>query len=267
MLGHPDLQRHVNRFYGKYSGVVVRNNEDPNHRGNLVVKVPSVLGELEVVARACLPYGHFFIPPPQTRIWVEFEAGDTSQPLWVGTWYQNGATPPEAAVSPPDNRVIQTASGHTVEIQDKGGEERILIRHKGNAFVSIDKNGSVLIANQKGSHLFLDAEGAKVSLMEEHSNVLTLTENGVVVVNSDGATLEMKGSMVRVSAKEILLQGTTVALGDGAAEPAVLGLTFSTIFAAHTHPSAMGPTGPPIPAPLFGPAPAGQGLSSVVLLK
>src|SRR5438093_1586430 len=110
-----DLKRHAGKFYGKYSGEVTDNHDD-DFFGRIKVKVPSVFGaDVEVRARPCFPYGHFFVPPVGAKVWVEFEAGNTSYPLWVGTWYPQGKTPQPAAMAPPDNRVIQTASGHTIE--------------------------------------------------------------------------------------------------------------------------------------------------------
>src|SRR6516164_3467460 len=121
-----DVRHHAGKYYGKYRGAVVQNDADPDHMGSIVVTVPSIFGpDAKVTARPCLPYGHFFIPPVGTQVWIEFEGGHTDYPIWVGTWYPRGATAAPAAISPPDNRVIQTASGHTIEIMDKAGEEKI----------------------------------------------------------------------------------------------------------------------------------------------
>src|SRR5579871_4147029 len=123
MFGSSDMERHAGKFYGKYSGEVT-DNTDTETRGNITVKVPSVFGtDVEVLARPCLPFGHFFVPDVGAKVWVEFEAGDLRFPIWVGVWYPTDSTPKDAAISPPDNRVIQTPSGHTIEILDKAGEE------------------------------------------------------------------------------------------------------------------------------------------------
>jgi hypothetical protein len=248
--------------------------------GRIVVKVPSVFGvDTEVTARPCLPYGYFFVPAVGTKVWIEFEAGDTDYPIWVGTWYPQGTTPQPAAIAPPDNRVIQTASGHTIEIMDKAGEEKITIKHKDNSFVSIDKHGSVLLANQKGSFLLLNADKEEATFMEQHGHLLTMTAKGILIVNTDSSLLELNKDTIRISAKNIILQGSSVALGAGAAdpppEPAILGQTFAQMwntfiasYTAHTHATALGPSGPPLP-PLVPPpvlAP-GKGLASAVVVK
>lgn len=268
MLHNPDLNRHLGKYYGKYSGEVV-DNKDPGHMGRIKVKVPSVLQDLEVTARPCFPSGHFYVPPAGAKVWVEFEAGDPGHPIWVGTWYPEGAAPPEAAMDPPDARVIHTPSGHTIEILDKEGEEKIVLKHKGNAFVSIDKNGSVLISNPNGSFVFLNADKGEMSLVEEHGTLVSMTEKGVVIANKDGTALQISGESVSVIAKEIVLHGQTVALGGAStpadAEPALLSTTFMALFNAHTHPTAVGPSGPPVP-PLL-PKPAGAWQSGTVMVK
>ncbi|MCC7164268.1 MAG: phage tail protein [Anaerolineae bacterium] len=244
----PDLERHIDKYYGKYSGVVT-DNADPQNRGAVQVLVPSVLGEeLKVWARPCLPYGHFFVPPVDAKVWVEFEAGNPSYPLWVGVWYATGTVPTQAAISPPDNRVIQTTSGHTIEIMDKSGEEKIVIKHKSNAFVSIDKEGSVLLSNKQGSSVILNAKDKNVMVVEENGNTISMKDDSIVLMNKGGeATIEMKGGVVQIAGTKIILRGGQVVLGEGALEPTIMGNMFTTMFMAHTHPTAVGPSGPPIP--------------------
>jgi hypothetical protein len=244
---HPELERHIGKFYGKYSGEVT-DNSDSQQLGWITVKVPSVFGaDMEVKARPCMPYGHFFVPHVGAKVWVEFEAGDPTYPIWVGAWYPVSGPPPEAAITPPDNRVIQTPSGHTIEIQDKDGQEKISIRHKTKAFIAIDKDGSVILSAQNGSTVALNAKAGNVMVVESNGNSIALENDHIVLMNKGGATLEMKGGTVQISGTAVLLRGSQVVLGEGAAEPVVLGNVFSALFNAHTHATALGPSGPPLP--------------------
>jgi len=250
-----DLRRHVGKFYGKYSGEVTA-IEDEDRLARIMVKVPTIFGpDLEVQARPCLPFGHFYVPKVGTKVWVEFEAGDRQYPIWVGTWYPSDTTPESAAVDPPESRVIHTPSGHTIELHDQDGEEKILVKHKQGSFISIDKEGSVLIANQKGSHLYLDAKDERVTLMEQHGNLVVMSDDGTAMVGKDGVTLQLKGDTAHVIATKVVLEAQSVAAGAGASEPTVLGQTFMNMwnqFITHTHASAMGPTGPALPpAPML----------------
>lgn len=256
-------------YYGKYRGTVVDHSDD-RHQGTLQVRVPDVFGPTAVVAAApCLPYGHFFVPPPETHVWVEFEAGDPTSPIWVGVWYPEGTAPVDAQVTPPDTRVITTAAGHTIRIVDTPGEEQILIRHAGDAFVSIGPEGDVLLSNPKGSHLHLDATNGAVTLVEQHGNHLAMGEKGTTLVNPDGTMVNITGDTVHVSAASVILDAPSVALGSGAAEPTILANGFSTLWdvlLTHVHPHPMGPTTPSVeltPLKLL----PGVHLSSSVVVK
>jgi hypothetical protein len=252
------LRHHVGKYYGKYSGEVLANDQDSDNMGSIVVKLPSMFGDdAKVTARPCLPYGHFFIPAVGTKVWVEFEGGDTDYAIWVGTWYPQGKTPPQAAISPPDNRVIQTASGHTIEIMDKQDSEKIVIKHKGNSFVSIDKDGTVIVGNQKGSMLVLDAKNEQAMVVEQHGNTVSMDANGMVLTQkSGGAMIQMTDDTIRLAATNIILQATTVCRGDpkSAPPPAPVLLLdpttqaqLATFLVGHVHATALGPSGPPLP--------------------
>lgn len=262
-----DLHRHAERYYGKHRGEVT-GNEDPNLQGAIEVTVPSIFGvDLKVWAQPCFTYGHFFVPAVADKVWIEFEGGDPQYPIWVGTWYPQSRTPEKSRVTPPANRVIQTASGHTIELDDTDDHARITIRHKDNSFLAIDDKGSVIVANKNGSTIYLNADGKEATMMSEQGHLLAMNDGGMVLMNKDGASLDLSGDTVRITASKIMLEGTTVSLGAGAAEPTLLGQQFATLwtqFLLHTHPTAMGPTGPGVPpAPLI----PLQHLSAAVLVK
>jgi hypothetical protein len=73
------------RFIGVYRGIVVDNN-DPLNKGRLRLQIPQVLLEEETgwawaihssgIASVSIPVG--------TSVWVTFEGGDPSFPVWIG---------------------------------------------------------------------------------------------------------------------------------------------------------------------------------------
>ncbi|MFN3241092.1 MAG: phage baseplate assembly protein V [Planctomycetota bacterium] len=262
-----ELRRHVGKYYGKYSGEVT-DNEDEGQRGLIRVKVPAVFGdELVATARPCLPTAHFFVPDVGARVWVEFEAGDPRHPIWVGTWYAEDEPPEESRLTPPSNRVIHTNAGHTIEISDEAGEEKITIKHKENAFLSIDPNGSVTISDSGGSHIYLNADAAEATMMSQHGHLVTMTDGGLALVNKDGSAFDLQGDVARITASNIVLDGQNVAIGNGAGptDQVVKATPFSQLwqmFLTHTHATAMGPSGPPLPPVPMVPA---QHYSSVMV--
>ena len=73
------------RYFGPYRGIVT-DNDDPTDRMRIRVRVPEVLGELENPwASPCVPPGVGAVPDVGSRVWIEFEAGDPSHPVWMGT--------------------------------------------------------------------------------------------------------------------------------------------------------------------------------------
>jgi uncharacterized protein involved in type VI secretion and phage assembly len=251
-----ELNRHRGRYYGKFSGTVV-DDDDPDKTGRLKVTVPAVWsGDDPLWARPCFPAGHFFTPAVGSRVWVEFEAGDPQYPIWVGVWFPPDDVPAEAQLEPPTSRVIKTPSGHTVEFNDKSGDESILIRHKANAFVSIDKKGSVVVGNASGSVVYLNADQHETSIISEQGHRMVLSGSGMALTHNDGSFVDMRSdkvtvnasSKVQVMANEVAVTGGAVSLGSG---PPQFGVVLDSptfeLFLQHTHPSAMGPTGTPLP--------------------
>lgn len=114
------------RYFGKYRGLV-RDNDDPENLGRIRALVPEVLGESEESAWAlpCAPYagdgsGQFTIPPVDAGVWIEFEAGDVSRPIWSGCWWSSDTLPENADGSPatPSLKIIKSESGLIVSLDD-----------------------------------------------------------------------------------------------------------------------------------------------------
>jgi hypothetical protein len=259
-----DARRHVGRFYGKYSGEVV-SVADSHKTGRIKVTVPSVFPDgHSVTARPCFASGHFFVPPVGAKVWVEFEAGITDNPIWVGTWYPEGELIPEAAIDPPDARVVHTPGGHVVQLLDTAGSEKIVVRHPKSSFLSIDEKGSVTVSAHEGGFVYLNADKGEVSLTSPQGHLVTMSGDGVTIAHQGGTTVEVKDGKVKVNGKGLVqLLGTKVDLsggaillgGSSATMSPVIAETFFPVFAAHTHPTALGPSGPPIPAPPLVPKP------------
>jgi hypothetical protein len=75
-----------NQYFGPYRGQVT-NNVDPDGLMRIKARVPDVLGELETNwALPCVPPGFGSVPDVGTSVWIEFEAGDPTYPIWMGTF-------------------------------------------------------------------------------------------------------------------------------------------------------------------------------------
>ncbi len=144
------------RLYGKYPGIVVDNQPQAGagrFQGEIKVKVSSMLDEnrrpIEAWARPCFHPGFFFIPEVGDNVWVEFVAGDIDFPIWSGVWYPQGKTPKTSDNQAPvtEQKVIRTAAGHVVELDDSDGAEKVVISHKAGSTIEIDKDGKITITD------------------------------------------------------------------------------------------------------------------------
>jgi hypothetical protein len=123
-LMHPE-ERHADRFYGKYRGIVL-NNMDPIQQGRLQAMVPAVLGEIPSGwALPSVPYagtgaGFFAVPMTGAGVWIEFEAGDPSRPIWTGCWWAPGEVPMDEHATPsqPTRKILRTDFGLIVSLDD-----------------------------------------------------------------------------------------------------------------------------------------------------
>jgi uncharacterized protein involved in type VI secretion and phage assembly len=251
-----ELSRQVavgaDRHYGKYRGSVV-DNEDPDGRGRLKVLVPSLLGDQATDwALPCFPFGGtdqtgtYLVPPVGALVWVEFEQGDLSYPIWSGTYWTGGVAAP---ADTPAKRVFRTPFGHTLEFDDTEGEEKVRIVHggDGNPSAVFDETGGITITDKQGAKIHLDAEGNQLVIQDANGNTITLSQSGTSIEDSNGHSVTMDASGATVSATQIVLDGSMVMLGGTGGEPVLKGQSFLQFFMTHMHPTAMGPSGPPIP--------------------
>ena len=242
------------RRYGKYRGFVV-DNKDPEKRGRLLLRVPSVFADqVTDWALPCLPYGGltdqgmFVVPEINAQVWVEFEEGDMQRPIWTGTfWQQQSDVPAEASLENPTTRLIKTASGHILQFDDESGKEKIRLFHATSAEFNIDEKGTIALTDANGSKLTLDANAGKIVVEDANGNTLTMSSSGTTVKDANGNKIEMAASGVTVQGQQVVVKGSQVMLAGQGGEPIIKGQSFLTLFATHMHPTAMGPSGPPIP--------------------
>ncbi len=150
------MNRMTGPYYGKYRGIVT-NNQDPKNLGRLKARVPKVLVGVETGwALPAAPFagnemGLFTVPPPDSGVWIEFEAGNVSCPIWSGCWWGDGQLPNQAT---PAIRVLKTVSGHTITLDDTDGSEKVEVT---------DKNGAKIVMDQSGVEISKGGQKVKLS--------------------------------------------------------------------------------------------------------
>jgi len=216
-MTHAGLQQHIGRWYGKFAGAVV-NNEHSAGLGWITVQIPTIYPDgRQIVARPCFPAGSFWAPPIGGRVWCEFEGGDPSKALWVGSWYAKGEVPPEADLQPPTSHLLHTPGGHRIELAEADGDKRITIKNGNKAEVVLDNDGTITVKAKDG--------------------------NATVTLEASGS-VTIEATSVEVNAPTTTISGNAEVGGAGA--QAVVLQTIKTWLETHTHGSAMGPTSPPL---------------------
>lgn len=169
-----------NRHFGKYRGTV-SDNADSTKRARLKVRVPAVLGDLEVWAMPCVPYagkkvGFFLLPEAGTGVWVEFEGGDPSYPIWSGCFWADDQLPDDASDA-----------------------KKKVIRSEATTWRVDDDNKEIYLAAD---------DGGNIKLADE---VVTTRDQAKHTVSTDGVKSEIGG-------QKTALTQTSFSVDDGALE-------------------------------------------------
>jgi phage baseplate assembly protein gpV len=133
------LERLRNRFFGKYRGVVT---DVDAATMRVKASVPAVLAQqTSGWARPCVPFagpnmGFAFLPDVGAGVWIEFEGGDVSYPIWVGGYWHDGEQPSDATASV---RAIVTKAGQKILLDVEGGT--ITVTDANNNTVTLDSSG------------------------------------------------------------------------------------------------------------------------------
>lgn len=171
------------KFYGKYRAVVV-NNVDPLLIGRIQVIVPDV-GNLAPTtwAMPCVPcagpnMGLFALPLMGSGVWVEFERGDPSKPIWVGSYWGLGAeVPVMSRLIPPavPGITLQTTLKNGIIVSDVPGPAGgVMIQTTTGAMISVSDTG-IIITNGKGAAITLTGPAVSIIGTPVDVNVGALT--------------------------------------------------------------------------------------------
>jgi len=212
------VERVEHRFYGKYRGIVV-NNQDPAKLGRLQLRVPSVLGSDVVTgwAMPCTPYGgaadlgFLYIPDVGAAVWTEFEEGDLEFPIWAGSFWSQPNSESELPKpnkasdgseesdiqDPPTSKIIKTAKGHTLQFEDADGSEMILLREgqKGH-FLTMDQNG-ITVTDADANTAKFTSDGIQVQ--DTNKNTVEMTSDGIKITDTNNNTIEMTSDGIKIT--------------------------------------------------------------------
>lgn len=156
-------------YYSSYEGIV-EDNADPDNRGRVKVKCPSVYGD--AVSEWCLPkgmfsgnkIGFFALPQKGDPVWISFRRGDPKNPLWQYGCFAKGYGPDG---SDPEHFIFRTPKGYTLIFDEK--EEQIILKKGENNYIRIKEKISIY-AN--GENLFAQLDKLLETLLKPQ-NIMT----------------------------------------------------------------------------------------------
>jgi len=275
-------------YYGMYRGTV-SSNEDPEARGRVQVVVNDLASTVPLniwispmFDMAGKGKGSFWPPELGDPVRVYFHYGNPSQPFgYLGGWYGTGADRvPEFEYTNgrPEKRGFVTRMGHALILSEEADNEFVRLvwhspaaddpartdpsvtadRTKGDtAFVELTKTGSVHVANKNGSYAVFDTEGKNIRIVSEQGHSVTIKDSGIEIKDKDGnqvtlangkLTASVKGS-VTVKGTDTTIDSPLVKVGSNASMSGVCGEPLMSWLSTHTHPTGVGPSGPPLVPP------------------
>jgi len=195
------------RFYGKYEAVVTQ-VDDPLGTGRIRARVPAVLGEDQESGWAlpCAPFGG-----GRDRGFLFLpEVGDT---VWI-----------EFAAGDPSRPIW---SGAFWGAPASAGGQDDLAQETGSEVPTADGTraapGRSILRTRAGHRVLFDDDGEVIVLANGNDKTeIRLTREG-----------------------EVVIKANKIKLGEGASQALVLGGDFRQLFNQHTHPTGVGPSGPP----------------------
>jgi cytoskeletal protein CcmA (bactofilin family) len=207
----------IRRFLGKYRGKVL-DNLDPLELHRLIVDVPALAGlgpGLELSwALPCVPYGGMQVgfvalPPIGANVWVEFEGGDPTHPIWTGCFWSEGEKP--AMAVDPFIKVFKT-DAVTLIVNDTPGEGGVILE-VGPPAVEVP----VTITIDSAGIQVTTAEALVSMSPEEITATIPPTEvsltEGTVSVETEG-TVSVTADETTVACAEVTVTAAVAVTGD-----------------------------------------------------
>ena len=202
---------------------VVTNINDPDKLGRVKVTFPWLSADFEsnwsrVMQIGAGPErGLLIFPEVDDEVLVSFIGGDASHPVVLGGLFNGVDKPPsdgfdDLADGTVDTRSLRSRVGHGIVLNDKGGEEKIVIETSDQSVivtldqaaggaVTVEADGDVTV-NAKGA-VAVDAGGdltatAKANVSVEATGNATLKAGGNLTLEASGV-VEIKGAVINLN--------------------------------------------------------------------
>ena len=185
---------------------IVMENADPDGLGRIRVQMPwqKKLGEMTPWIRIVPPHtggdkGFHFIPEVGEEVLVGFEGGNAEHPYMLGSLYNGGGKAEAFKSEDNDLKTIKTRGGHTIELNDKNGEETITISDKSGNKILLDVAGSS-ISISAPSNITLSAD--TIDFKAKNAITMSSAESTSAIEAKQDIGMHSKEAKLQISGKQ-----------------------------------------------------------------
>ena len=183
-------------YYGIYRGTV-ESVEEGDNLGIISVKIPDVFGPDHTLSRVrpCSPFagdkhGFVAIPEPGDGVWIQFEAGKTSLPVWIGFWWASGEIPE------PKGKLVRsfiTTKGHKFVLDDDKDEVTLL--HSGGAEMKMTGSDVTI----KIGNASIEMKSSEIKLAVGQTASLKITSSEIAIQASPVGSVKLTSGGVEIA--------------------------------------------------------------------
>lgn len=195
-------------------GVVTQNKDPDSSLGRVKVKYPWLTDQHEsdwapiAVPMAGPGRGFFFLPEINDEVLVAFEHGDVRRPYVIGCLWNGVDNPMQKNSEVLDGsdvakRIIKTRIGHTILLDDTGGQGEMNLTSKyGHVLTLNDKDKKIMGKTKEGHTITLDDQNSNIVIVDKTgSNKMTINSN------DNSIALECAGDYKVTAQGQVTIQG------------------------------------------------------------
>lgn len=178
-------------------------NKDPEGMGRIKVQFPwqVPMGQMTPWIRMAIPHGgqdqgFHFIPEKGDEVLISFEQDNAEKPYMSGALYHGTAKPDSWATENNDIKAIRTRSGHTIELNDTNGEEKISI---------YDKDASTIIFDTQAKSLTIQATET-IDIVAKNINITA--EENITIGAQQNVEIAAQADLNALAEGNVALQST-----------------------------------------------------------
>jgi len=213
----------MSRIYGVVSGKVT-DVEDPDGRGRVRVRYPWLGSESDgfwapvATLMAGADRGSWFMPELDDDVLVAFDQGDVTHPYIVGFMWNGADKPPTGGIDAKVRR-LKTVSGHTLDFDDRSGQEKIRLKTQGGHEIEMTDSPTpaITIKTSGGQNIELkDLPTPSVSVETAAGQQVTLSDSPPsITINAPAGMLNVTCLQATVTAASLLSVQAPVAQFSG----------------------------------------------------